>query len=113
MEKIISKMVCNPKELYGFSFSQKIQILKAIIPPDKVDFIRHEALLIVNQIRNQLAHRLEPKNIENLTRDLAKAAGSRECPPDSSLAFQLHRSISYLCGFLNGIEHSLPQAARK
>lgn len=112
IEKIIALRTVNPKEIYGFTFSQKVQILKAITPERQLSLLKPEALLIINKIRNQLAHKLDPQNIENLTRDLAKAVGVDDLA-ENTIAIRLYRSIAYLCGYLNAVEHVLMTSTRE
>jgi len=85
------------------TFYQKIKILQAIIGDSNSDIWK--SVLILNSLRNNLAHNLEiPKLNQNINELLMTIFGDYNLSiSEKQMAMSLKRGIAYLCGIVIGM----------
>lgn len=105
-ETLVSRLR-EPKVLFAarLSFSQRLAVLKALSGSDKDQPFRFTAIEHLNTLRNQLAHNLEPRELEKRVKTFLaelEAPGKEKEFAKETLGRRLKRCIALLCGELSG-----------
>lgn len=111
--KLLGKLVQRPKLLPDrLPFHQALALTKALLPNDDFDGALAAALML-NGIRNRLAHQIEP-DVDYLVRDFINAVRPLyvECDWDNLSPFDAATAAGfYIWGMLEGIvANYVPQA---
>jgi len=91
----------------NFSFYQKLCILRAILNPKYLPDKEWKAMEQLNNLRNRLAHHLEPKGIKDMVSDFLDKCDyetkEEKSWKEGSVETRLKMFIAELCGKLVGI----------
>lgn len=107
INEILRMRLAEPKAIFDarLSFSQRIAVLKALSGRDSEEIFRFAAIEALNSLRNQLAHNLEPKDIEKrvaaFLREFEDPERGEEYSQES-ISRRLKRCVAFLCGMLAG-----------
>ena len=101
----------EPEALFSarLSFSQRLAVLKALVGSGKDSSFCFSAIEQLNGLRNQLAHNLEPKEleqrVEKFLSELEEAGLESEFAKEKGTV-RLKRCIALLCGRLSGYQQA-------
>lgn len=109
---ILRMRLAEPKALFDarLSFSQRLAVLKALSGHDSEEIFRFAAIEALNGLRNQLAHNLEPKDIEKRVAAFLHEFEDPEMGEEysqQSTGQRLKRSVAFLCGMLAGWQRTV------
>lgn len=106
---ICSRLLANPAALEKgkVNFSTRLNLVQALIDDDEVPEPIWHALRDLNDIRNLLAHKLEPENIEARLCQFVKRLEDFECvlslDKENGINERLRSCIIYLSGLLSQV----------
>lgn len=107
LNKCLAAKLREPTALFDarLNFSQRLALFHALLGSEKDYPFPYSSLEKLNALRNQLAHNLEPKDLENRIKtfleELEESGYDKEFG-EEKLATRLRRCIALLCGVLSG-----------
>lgn len=112
LNEILSMKLRVPEAIFQarLSFSQRLAVLRALAGDEGRGTFSLDALNRLNALRNQLAHNLEPRQLEKRVKAFLvelEAPGLEEEFSQEKLSTRLKRCIALLCGRLSGWRQGL------
>lgn len=109
---ILSMKLREPKALFSarLSFSQRLAVLKALSGSGADQPFRFAAIDRLNTLRNQLAHNLDPEEVERLAKMFLaqlEEPGYEHEFAKQAIGKRMKRCIAGLCGRLAGWQESV------
>jgi hypothetical protein len=113
INELLEVLLENPGalEAANLRFQQKLCVLKAVYPAVSSDKREWTAIEKLNSIRNKLAHKLEPHQIEKLINKFLRILEDPDIPESEykkeSTDKRLKRNIAFLCGVFSGMSRGI------
>ena len=109
---VLSMRLRDPKELFSarLNFSQRLAVLRAVSGPAATLSHRFSAYGKLNQLRNKLAHNLDPAELEALATEFLtelEEPGYTQEFAKEKLGKRMKRCIALLCGELSGCNEAV------
>lgn len=107
INEILTIMLNEPSALFDahLSFRQRLAVLRSVVGSEGNQHFRYDALQKLNVLRNELAHNLEPKELDRRVKmflEQIEDPESEEALSELTLCERLKRCIALLCGELAG-----------